>query len=73
MKVTSITIGASRTVNLGNYNSVKVEGSITMEILPSDCAVAGEVSTSIIHLITGEVQDQMEVMYRQVTDQDLPD
>ena len=32
MKIKEITVGASRTINLGNYNSIKVEGSCTVEL-----------------------------------------
>lgn len=32
MKIKEITIGGSRTINLGNYNSIKVEGSCTVEL-----------------------------------------
>jgi hypothetical protein len=32
MKIKEITVGGSRTINLGNYNSIKVEGRCTVEI-----------------------------------------
>lgn len=32
MKITEITIGASRTINLGNYNNMKVQGSCTVTL-----------------------------------------
>lgn len=32
MRIKEITIGASRTINLGNYNSIKVEGRATVEL-----------------------------------------
>lgn len=32
MKIKEITVGASRTINLGNYESLKVEGSCTVEV-----------------------------------------
>lgn len=31
MRIKEITVGGSRTINLGNYNSIKVEGSCTVE------------------------------------------
>lgn len=36
MRIKGITVGASRTVNLGNYESVKVEGLCTVEIENGD-------------------------------------
>lgn len=32
MKITEITVGASRTINLGNYNNMKVQGSCTVSL-----------------------------------------
>lgn len=32
MKITQITVSASRTINLGNYESMQVQGSCTVEI-----------------------------------------
>jgi hypothetical protein len=32
MRIKEITVGASRTINLGNYNSIKVEGRATIEL-----------------------------------------
>lgn len=32
MRIKEITVGASRTINLGNYNSIKVEGSCTVQL-----------------------------------------
>lgn len=36
MHTKEITITASRTINLGNYNSLKVEGSCTINLEPDD-------------------------------------
>lgn len=32
MKIKEISIGGSRTINLGNYNSIRVEGLCTVEV-----------------------------------------
>ena len=36
MRIKEITIGASRTINLGDYNSIRVEGSCTIELNPGE-------------------------------------
>lgn len=36
MHIREITVGGSRTINLGNYNSIKVEGSCTVHLSESE-------------------------------------
>lgn len=36
MRMSSITVTGSRTINLGNYESLKVEGSCTVDLDESD-------------------------------------
>lgn len=36
MYIKEITVGGSRTINLGNYNSIKVEGSCTVHLDESE-------------------------------------
>jgi len=36
MEITSITLGAARTLNLGNFESTRLEASATIEVTPDD-------------------------------------
>ena len=65
MRIKEITIGASRTINLGNYNSIKVEGSCTIEIADGEDAspfieVAREKAIE-------EVRQQLKEAYKELS------
>ncbi|MBI2240269.1 MAG: hypothetical protein HYU59_05630 [Magnetospirillum gryphiswaldense] len=36
MRITSITVGLARTINLGNFESARLEGAATVEIAEGD-------------------------------------
>ena len=59
VRITQITIGASRTINLGNYNSLKVEGSVTVEIDAED----GGLESLARAMAIAEVKKQLEEAY----------
>lgn len=45
--ITSFTIGLSRTINLGNFESMRIESSVTVEIDPAtenldDCKIGAQ-------------------------------
>ncbi len=59
-KIKQITVGASRTINLGNYESMRVDGSCTIEIEdPSQIAFARAKALE-------EVKLQMNEAYKSV-------
>ena len=61
MKIKHITIGASRTINLGNYNSMRVEGSCTVEFDDDETDVFDVSQARALAL--DEVRTQMAVAY----------
>ena len=65
MRIKEITVGASRTINLGNYNSIKVEGSCTVEL------AEGEDGSPFIEMAreraTEEVKQQLKEAYVQIS------
>lgn len=60
MRIKEITVGASRTINLGNYESLKVEGSCTVELSEHD---KGNVETAR-KIALEEVKTQMNEAYK---------
>ena len=59
MKISQITISASRTVNLGNYNSLKVEGAATVTLDEHDLIdIARDAAIK-------EVKEQMEEAFKE--------
>ena len=64
MKIKEITVGASRTINLGNYNSIKVEGRCTVELAD------GEDESPFIELArekaTNEVRELLKEAYTEL-------
>jgi hypothetical protein len=36
MRISQFTVGSSRTINLGNFESLRVEGSVTIDIQETD-------------------------------------
>lgn len=64
MKISSITLSASRTINTGNYNSLKVEGSATVELADGeDTPMQLEIARS---RAIGEIKTQMQEAYNEV-------
>jgi hypothetical protein len=64
MRIKEVTVGASRTINLGNYNSLKVEGRATLELDEGEdtadhLAVAREIGMA-------EVKEQLKYAYEQL-------
>ena len=55
-RIKEVTIGASRTLNLGNYNSIKIEGSATVEVDGNNVGHARETAIN-------EVKIQLEEAY----------
>lgn len=64
MRISTITVSASRTINTGNYNSMKVEGACTIELEP------GEDESPFIDIARrraiAEIKLQMEECYKEV-------
>jgi hypothetical protein len=59
MKVKEITVGASRTINLGNYESLKIEGWCTMGLDEND-------EVGLVRLAAmDEVKTQLKEMYNE--------
>lgn len=69
MRIKEITIGASRTVNLGNYNSLKVEGRCTVELPVTfdmeEQSVQEEMLAKARSTAVSEVKVQMEEAFEQ--------
>jgi hypothetical protein len=64
MKLSQITISASRTINIGNYNSVKVEGSATVTF---DEGEGDELDIADgRELAKNEVMDQLKMMWAEL-------
>lgn len=59
MRIKEITVGGSRTINLGNYNSIKVEGSCTVELNTLD-DLDGDAVSNARTLATNEVKSQLK-------------
>ncbi len=57
MRISQITIGVSRTVNLGNYNSLKIEGLVTVDLLEDDRIEDAR------DLATKEIKEQLKTAY----------
>lgn len=72
MKITEITVGASRTINTGNYNSTRVEGSVTATLDPDDVDSNYMISPNVITRLNDEVLNQMRATYKLIAGQDLP-
>lgn len=64
MRIKEITVSASRTINLGNYESLRVEGSCTMELQPHE-AEAEFVDAARKQAIE-EIKTQMNQAYNAV-------
>lgn len=59
MKVRSITVGTGRTYNTGNYESFRIDGSVTVDLDPEETpAEAAEKSFPIL-------REQMIATYKQ--------
>ena len=59
-KIKEITVGASRTINLGNYESMQIQGSCTIEVDdPSQVNFAREQALQ-------EIKTQMNDAYRAI-------
>lgn len=61
MRIKEITVGASRTINMGNYESIRVEGSCTIE-LDDDDSVIGPAREAAI----AECKLQMNEAYKAI-------
>lgn len=61
MKITQITISAARTINLGNYESLRVEGSCTIELDKADVDLAPVRKKAL-----DEVKTQMNETYKKL-------
>lgn len=58
MKISQITMSASRTINLGNYNSMQVQGSCTIDVDEEDL-----LDLVRSHAID-EIKEQMSEMFK---------
>lgn len=57
MRIKEITMTGSRTINLGNYNSIKIEGSCTIELAEGESTVDARALALI------EIKNQMNEMH----------
>ena len=58
MRIKEITVGGSRTINLGNYNSIKIEGNCTVEFS------AGEEEDIFIEAARNMAIDEVKVQLK---------
>lgn len=62
MQLTELRVGAARTINLGNYESIKIEASVTMEVDPEDDLLETKASMQV-HL-RGLLEDTYKAQMR---------
>lgn len=60
MKLTELTVGCSRTINLGNYESIRIEASITVNVPES---------LEDFHGSFQELKDTAQVQLRQLLEE----
>lgn len=58
MRITAIHVGVSKTVNLGNFNSIRVEASLTAE--PGE----GEDPAEVKGMLQAQLKELIEQTYR---------
>jgi len=61
IRITQITVGASRTINLGNYNSLKIDGSCTVDIDAEDRGLESLARSTAVE----EVKKQLELAFKE--------
>lgn len=61
MRITSFMVGASRTFNLGNFESLRVEASVTTELLPDDEVPLAKSRAEV------ELRELLTLTYRNMT------
>ena len=62
MPISQFTVGVSRTINLGNFESLRVEASVVMDVLENDSSPAGRKELS--EIAQAELRRLMEETYR---------
>jgi hypothetical protein len=67
MPITAFSVGASRTINLGNFESLRVEASVTYELEPD-----GPPLEKYKDLAQGELRKLLEDTYRNMTGKNAP-
>ena len=60
--ITQFSIGCSRTINLGNFESLRVEASVVMDVLENDSSPSGRKELS--EIAQAELRRLMEETYR---------
>lgn len=60
MKISQITISASRTVNLGNFNNIKIEGSVTINLDENDLIDDAR------NIAVNEIKQQMKTAFTEL-------
>jgi len=61
IRISQIRVCASRTINTGNYNSLKIEGECTVDIDASDSGMESLARATAL----SEVKKQMEAAYKE--------
>lgn len=59
MKVRSVTVGMGRTYNMGNYESFRIDGSVTVDLDP------GETPEDAARAAMPVLREQMKATYKE--------
>lgn len=66
MRITQFTVGASRTMNLGNFNSLRIEASVTTDLNDGDDRAIAETQAQ------SELRHLLEQTYRNMKPDKVP-
>ena len=56
--ITEFSVGCSKTINLGNYQTTRVEASITVEMVPGENEVISKAETQLRRLVEDTLKAQ---------------